>query len=1199
MSELGLQIPIEGVQLVEASAGTGKTFTVATLYTRLVIECRLPVAKLLAVTYTEAAAKDLRDKLRERLARAATLVEGLPADASPAALAPRAEDGAADALTRTLLREALERGEALGGLRQRLRLAVAQMDLAPIHTIHGFCQRALREHALAAGQPLAPRTLVTNEATLRREVATEFWRQQANDADAIEALLAVWNSPEQLAESLQELLGFDALLPEAAAVDLRAARAAFAQAFDAHGEDAYHALRASRDAGGVSTTFSKDEQLDATWTALHRWRADAEGSDPRADELSKFGTRHLQARRLKRVDPPEHPFFDAIDAYMDARLGTRVAIVHRAVGYARDRLTELKRERQLVGFDDLIRELADALEGPQGEVLARALQQQYAVALVDEFQDTDPRQWRIFRRLFAQPAGEGVRALFLIGDPKQAIYRFRGGDVATYIIAGREATQRHRLERNFRSRPLALQATAAVFELGGEGAFDQPDIEFEPVRPGGACLDAHFQRGGRDAPALYVQQLALPKDEAVENVRRQLALNCVAAIHELLAEAQAGGNALSVRRADGSLHVRPVRPGDITVLVGRNDDALRMQRALSVAGSPAVAAGRSSLYERAEARDVHAFLAALAAAADDARLRALLATPLFGLDAAAIAAFDTDLAAHRRWQDEAQAWLATALRRGATAALAGVCARESARLLAASDGERRLSNYLQLVEELQAAQAGATGVAGLLSELDRRMQDADKNNDAELLRLESDAARVKIMTTHVSKGLNLDLVFVPFLALGGVRGFGGSRQAPPRARYHEGSLRVARLFAQGKVRECEEDEHEEFAEQLRVLYVALTRARFATWIGWGLCKEALKSPLGWLLHRDASGEVPSGKAVDNLLIGRALQKLVARAPEAIALTAAVAPERVAALPPLRFDSPEALPPARAVARALDRDWWVYSFSQLAREESGTEARGAEDEAEPPLLPRSRFSGTRFGNALHGALERVRFADWHGWQGVLPPPGQLEPLQESLRNEGFASEADQEEGLPLLTRLVAATLNARLPEGTVLATRPPESLCAEMEFHLELAPVAVNALLALLHAHGLVDARRGFGLRARLEGLLTGFIDLVYEDADGRFHVLDYKSNQLPAYDAEGLARSVREHEYDLQYVIYTLALHRWLRFRLGARYDVGRHLGGVRYLFCRGLDEDAPGSGVHALRLPEALVLSLDALLAAPREVVA
>jgi exodeoxyribonuclease V beta subunit len=1189
MAELGLRIPVEGVQLIEASAGTSKTFTVATLYTRLVIEQALPVAKLLAVTYTEAAAMDLRDKLRERLARAAALVEADP-------LVARDDEPAADALTRTLLADALARGESLPALRQRLRLAVAQMDLAPIHTIHGFCQRALREHALEAGQPLAARTLVTNEATLRREVATEFWRAHADDAEAVGGLLAIWKSPEAMAKELQELLGFDALLPPRSPVDMRAARERFAQAFDAQGTPAFELLRESRDQGGVSKSFSKDEHLAEVFVALQRWRPHAQDGDPICADLHHFGTRYLQQERLKRVAPPEHPFFDAIDAFLDAQRAARSNLVHEVVEYARNRLDELKRERQLVGFDDLIRDLANALEGAQGDALASELQGQYAVALVDEFQDTDPRQWRIFQRLFAQRREhDRVRALFLIGDPKQAIYRFRGGDVATYVIAGQSATGRHRLARNFRSRPLALQASAALFELGGTGAFDQPDIEFEPVEAGGACLDAHFLRDGNAAPGLYLQRFSMPGNEPIDNVRSQLARNCVAAIHELLAEAQAGRNALTVRRMDGSLETRPVRPGDITVLVGRNDDALRMQRELSAAGIPSVAAGRASLYESEEAGDVHAFLSALVAPADDGRLRALLATPLFGLDAAAIAAFDTDLAAHRHWQDQSQHWLALALRRGAMAALASVCAQQSARLLAQAGGERRLSNYLQLVEELQAAQGHAIGLSGLLAELDRRVQDADRNNDAELLRLESDAARVRIMTTHVSKGLNLDLVFLPFAAL--YSGGNTERRAPRRAHYHEGNQRVARLFAQGKDREVGADAAEEFAEQVRVLYVALTRARFATWVGWGTCKEAHKTALAWLLHRE--GEARPDK-LDSLKVERALDRLQALAPEAIALLPSVSAEHVAALPRLHFDSPEALPPARVAARSLDRDWWVYSFSQLAREDSGAEeARGAEDEAEPPLLQRSRFSGTRFGNALHGALESVRFAAWRDFQGLLPPSGELEALQEALRREGFASEADLEEGVPLLTRLVAATLNARLPEGTVLASLPPASLCVEMEFHLELAPVAVPALLALLHRHGFVDARRGFGLRARLEGLLTGRIDLVYE-AEGRFYVLDYKSNQLPGYGADELARAVREHEYDLQYLLYTLALHRWLRFRLGAAYDIGRHLGGVRYLFCRGLDPEAgDAAGVHALRLSDELVLALDALFRRAQEAVA
>jgi exodeoxyribonuclease V beta subunit len=279
-------------------------------------------------------------------------------------------------------------------------------------------------------------------------------------------------------------------------------------------------------------------------------------------------------------------------------------------------------------------------------------------------------------------------------------------------------------------------------------------------------------------------------------------------------------------------------------------------------------------------------------------------------------------------------------------------------------------------------------------------------------------------------------------------------------------------------------------------------------------------------------------------------------------------------------------------RPLNRDWWVYSFSQLAREDSGPDSIGAEDESEPaPNLPYSRFSGTRFGNSLHLALENVRMPRWLDCSGPLPPTGEFEAIAQALRAHGYGSEADLEEGVPLLTGLIAETLNVPLPDGARLAALPDSARRDEMEFHLALAPTAMPALLALLHRFGIVGERQAFGLRARLEGLLTGRIDLVYEH-DGRFYVVDYKSNQLRDYGAEALAAAVRDSEYDLQYLLYTLALHRWLRFRLGADYDIDRHLGGVRYLFCRGLDrqrDDAPG--VHALRLPNALVEALDELL--------
>ena len=878
------------------------------------------------------------------------------------------------------------------------------------------------------------------------------------------------------------------------------------------------------------------------------------------------------------------PLFDAITDWAQAQRfadeteeNHRITLVHDAVGFARQRLAEVKRQRGLMGYDDMIRGVADALDGPQGEAFAAKLQAQYRVALLDEFQDTDARQWAIFRRLFASPPGDGAsggetppRALFLIGDPKQAIYRFRGGDVFTYLAAARRAGagQRHTLAQNFRSRPAMLAAVQALFDLAGAAAFAQDGITFTPVTAGAGSDDHHLCRGGEVMPALTV--LVFDAARNIEAARTAAAQACVATIRDVLV----GGAAGVITRNDKHGTARGVLPGDIAILVERHADGERMQRALSLAGIPSVAAGRQSLYDTDEARHLRWLLAALNDPGDDTRLRAALAAPLFGLDALAIAALDADDAAHRAWQDRLQRWRERAERHGPLALLNDLAAENAPRLLRLRDGERRLTNYLQLAEALQDAEAQSLGLPGLADELERRIADADNSNDSELLRLESDADRVKILTLHKSKGLEFDLVFLPFAATGGNSRFANT---PPMATCHRDGQRITTLYPPKDGEERRQDADEEHAEDRRLLYVGLTRARLATWVAWGPAKDVEKTAFAALLHgEDAPGKI--GKVTADSIAARlALLRTHAEAlggPQALAVVAAAAASTdVAALP-----VPTApIPPAAVAQRPLNRDWWIYSFSQLAREDDGAQERGASDEVDAPsALPASRFAGARFGNSLHTALELVDMAAWRDCQTALPPAGQLEPIVRALREQGYASEADIDEGVPLLTSLVANTLNVRLPEGARLSELPAGARRAEMEFHLDLASTAVPEFLAQLHAHGLVSDRQAFGGRRRLEGLLTGFIDLVYE-FDGRYYVLDYKSNQLRDYAPATLAQAVRDSEYDLQYVIYTLALHRWLRFRLGAAYDPARQLGGVRYLFCRGLDAFDPDSpGIHA-----------------------
>ena len=500
------------------------------------------------------------------------------------------------------------------------------------------------------------------------------------------------------------------------------------------------------------------------------------------------------------------------------------------------------------------------------------------------------------------------------------------------------------------------------------------------------------------------------------------------------------------------------------------------------------------------------------------------------------------------------------------------------------DGERRLTNYLQLAEELQAADAHALGLAGVLAELERRIEDADAGNDGELLRLESDAKRVKILTLHKSKGLEFELVFLPYAATNGAERMHGK---PRMAKYHDGSRRVALLLPEKDDPACAIEAAEERAEELRLLYVGLTRARLATWVVWGAVNNAHKTAMAWLLHRSPGSETV--EPITQAALEQRLSLLQSRAPAAIS----VQPAPLATdWPRLPFAQAAPAPAAAIAARVLDRDWWVYSFSQLAREDSGVDSRGADDEIEAwPELAYSRFSGTRFGNSLHAVLEKTAIGKWLEWTSQLPPTGEFDVVADALREQGYTGANDLVEGVPLLTGLVSATLNVRLPEGARLAALPDAARCNEMEFHFALAPTRIQEILDLLHRFGIVAGRQAFGLRQRLEGLLTGRIDLVYEFA-GRYYLLDYKSNQLRDYDQQSLGQAVRDSEYDLQYVLYSLALHRWLRFRLGAGYDINHHLGGIRYLFCRGLDQERDDSpGIHALTLPPALIEALDALL--------
>ncbi|WP_447729276.1 UvrD-helicase domain-containing protein [Pseudoxanthomonas suwonensis] len=1199
---LGLEL--RGVRSIEASAGTGKTFTLATLVVRLVLERALPVERILAVTFTEAATQELRARVRRRLVLAADVAAGIvPGDGSPDA-----------ELTARLLQAHLSAsGEPADAVARRLRAAADGIDQAAVFTIHGFCARVLREHALESGQGFDPPELLGNDLALREAVAADLWRAHARDAEGVADLEALWpGGPQALAADLPALVRQPRLRPQPADMPpqdpqprLDAAARALVEAGLAHGDALRTALLAAVEAKVLNGNSYRAAWIGELFDQLQRWcragRSEVPFDHPKLAQLHR-ATLIKCTSKAGAGKTPDSPLCDAVQAYAEAlaaveafREARRVALLHRLRGDARRRMATLKRQLRVQTYDDLIDDVAAALDGPHADALARRLREQYAIALVDEFQDTDPRQWRIFDRVFG--AGSDDPALFLIGDPKQAIYRFRGGDVETYLAACATAEAAPPLAHNFRSRPAVLAAVAALYAQAGDQAFVDPRIAFHPVQPGGQRGDDDFLRDGEPAPALTLWQAPPPPAEPNGKQKpwpagrsRELATAaCVAAIHEVLSQARAG---------KAKIAGRPVRPGDIAVLVRKHHEATRIRQALAKVGIPAVAAGNLSLFCTNEAHELLALLQALLHGDDDGRLRAALATVLVGQDAHQVAGLDADGEAMRQWRATALEWRERLDHGGPLALLGGLCAQQATRLLALVDGERRLTNYLQLAEQLQEARRQALGLHGLVDWLERAIAQASSDDENQLLRLESDAHRVQIVTLHKSKGLEYPLVFLPFVGIGGKpRDPGRCVVALDPADGQPVLHWKLQAASSGWDAAAKAWKDGEAAEDARLLYVGLTRARDALWLATGGFYNHEKTAL-WPMVSDPAA-------------------LAAVAPGAIVLDRRVPP---AQLPWLPAEAGDAVPPAREATRALASDWWVYSFTQLANADGAGDTSSAATQPAPggrdePAAPEAeapadeaydpRFGGSRFGVVLHDVLEHADFGAWRDWRpGDEAPASERERIAAALGSGGYAAD-EIADGIALLTALAGHTLTVPLPEGVRLAELPPAQRRAEIEFQFALAPTRTERLLALLHRHGLLRGRSGFGGRRRLEGLMTGLIDLTYLH-DGRWYVLDYKSNRLRGYGPAQMAEAMEHSEYPLQALIYTVALHRWLRFRLGGAYDYARDFGGVRYLFCRGLDataaaQDGVRPGVQAWRFEPALVEAVDALFAGrePAEVAA
>ena len=1199
-----LNIELSGTNLIEASAGTGKTYAITCLYLRLLIERELTPDQILVVTFTEAATEELRGRIRDRIREALEVFGGKPVE---------------DPFLLGLSADAREPGrdEAMA----RLDQAIKAFDTASIFTIHGFCLRAIQDNAFESGS-LYDTELVSDPSHLLQETVDDFWRITffGDQAPLLNAALGKGWSPASLVSFVRPLLDNPklAILPDLAAWDRerldRDCREAFeevARLWQGRREEVSAILENDQGLSRSKENYPKDilPQLFAAMDAF------TSGDNPY--ELfvgfGKLSTSGLNKGKKPKGQAPAHPLFDACER-LDNLVAKRLLLLKwELVEFCRERLPLRKKEANVRFFSDLLNELYAALSGGNGDLLAASLRSRYRAAMIDEFQDTDPVQFEIFRKIYAHPE----TPLFLIGDPKQAIYSFRGADVFAYMEASRSVAcdRRFTLTRNWRSTPSLLDAFNTLFE-NERKPFLFDAIAYHPIRSGRQEPDRVLVLEGADAAPLQIWTLPAGEDGEPLNVGKanKAVQHAVAAeIARLLRDA-AEGRARIVERSDGRSVDRPVVPSDIAVIVRSHFQGGLIQEALRERGIPSVMRSDQTIFETNEAKEVCALLAAVADPWSEHRVRAALATGIMGRTGNDLALMLEDEKSweacleqfrdyHRSWRDLGFMVMARTLmdREGVRG-----------RLLRRPDGERRLTNLLHCFEVIHhAAHEGRLGMESLLTWFGDKVAAGERSEEYQI-RLETDEKAVKIVTIHVSKGLEYPIVFCPYL-------WGGTRTDAGIVTFHDGHALV-RDFGSDRI-----DRHrlladkESLAEGLRLLYVALTRARYRCYLVAGKIdgrranSPPETSPVACLLY--APPEIKIEEDLVSRLVSEVgglsaadmdvrLRQRAGKAAGSISVTPMPPPESVP--PPLPVREERKPLSNREFKGIIEQDWRVASFTSFAGRDPGVADFPDRDETSgdfiPPLTPvaaepprgRSIFTfpkGVQAGIFLHGLFEKLDFCAADREQVAAF-------VRKWLAQCGYDPEWE-----PHLCRMVDAVLAAPLPAaGGVFSLSGLKRGCwiTELEFFFPLRFITSERLRRCLREWSggtagvdLSKVCAGFGFRP-VRGMLRGFMDLDLEH-DNRFYLLDWKSNHLgnrpEDYGPAQLARAMEQHLYPLQYLLYTVALNRYLKLRVKG-YDYETHFGGVFYVFLRGVNPENGGeTGIFTDLPPAPLVRRLTELL--------
>jgi len=1193
-----LKSALEKTNLIEASAGTGKTYAIAGIFLRLLLEKRFSVGEILVVTYTVAATEELRDRIRKTIrATIDAFTKGGHEDPFLDGLVRKHWIPDQDSQDKELPGFRIKSGMTEGGDEKLrvLRAALRDFDEAPIYTIHGFCQRVLHENAFES-MGLFDTELVPDERALHSEIVRDFWRKHFYEAPREFVSYALKNNvkPQFFLALTKGMLSNPDMrvIPAASPVSLDALpafRRARERVLSAWGRAREDVLALLKNPGLNKAKYKNPDILAARMDGY----AASEETFPLFEGFEKFTSSGLKAGTNKGKSTPAHLFFDDCEELLararelQAEIeGQLLFLKGNVFRYLREELRKRKYTRNIQSFDDLLLNLRDALERAGGKDLVRNVKGRYRAALIDEFQDTDPVQYAIFQNIF----GGGQSPLFFIGDPKQSIYSFRGADLFAYMRASRHVDSRYTLTNNWRSEPELVRAVNAIFENPKKDAFLYEEVPFERAAAGNVKDRSLLTVNGHTEPPFHIWFLGGIRLEAAgaktnQSMTADLIVRAVAAEISQLLNLGREGKAL--------IGAEPLAESHIAVLVRENREARLIQEALHSKGIHSVLHSTGNLFDTHEAMEMERILAALAEPHSEGLIKIALTTDMLGLNGEELESLSGNESDWEKWLTQFQDYNTLWERYGFIGMFRYFLAHENIRkrLLAFPDGERRLSNILHLMEVLHTESIERKlGISGMIKWLAcQRDPDALRSDEHEL-RLESDDCAVMIVTIHKSKGLEYPIVFCPF-------NWGDSKARRKEFTYHdpEDDWRLNLVLEPDGVSGKMLAERENLAENIRLLYVAVTRAKNRCYLVWGPFKDAGTSSLAYILHTpggDASRIVEATEEkflkLTDTGMHNTLESIATQSEGAISLYDMPEPT-CETLAPLA-ETPVSHS-CRIFPGIVDRDRRIASFSYLRSERMAMPVIPPDDIADLPdrdggavsaempyqKEPIGMFAfprGAKAGNCLHDILEHIDF--------TAPDSTETQNLVAAkLIEHGFDLKW-QETVLGMIDSVVTVPLDPAI-HGLTLSAISTENRLSEIEFTFPLNRLTPDALRNIFKESGVWSASAfpeqiGKLTFQPVRGYMKGFMDLVFL-YEGRFYLVDWKSNYLGAsiedYGTEVLAEVMREDLYILQYHLYVVALHQYLKTRI-PDYDYKSHFGGVFYIFLRGVNpETGPHTGIY------------------------